>query len=472
MSRIHRAGGPTMSRRRFLIIPAGGVLAVITAGRSRAAQPATPNAPATGRTFLDAGVIHNVAVTFDQAAYDAMIQTYADTGDKDWIEATVSIDGAAYARARMRLKGNSSLMGLRVAGGGGSGQDVLSAGPGGGVSADHPEGLPWLIRLDKYENGQQHNGITELVIRSNGSKTSLNEAVALELLGEAGLASQQAAFTAFSVNSGAKALRLAIENPNDDWMAAHFSTEGLLYKSEASGDWTYRGDDPDAYNDVFDLEAGGTGDDQDDMQPLIEFLDFVNNSDDATFTVELPNRLDVDAFVVYLAMMDLIANFDDIDGPGNNSYLYYAPNPDQFTVVPWDMNLAFGDLGSVARFPGGGQPPDGIDPSTLPAPSDSATPTATDDMPPDGLPFPNNDMRGGLGGRSNPLVERFNAVADYATLVDATSTSLRADLYESGAASAVLDRWVGVLESGASTLVDQVTITSESAAIARFFTTS
>ena len=43
-----------------------------------------------------------------------------------------------------------------------------------------------------------------------------------------------------------------------------------------------RGDDPEAYDEVFDLEAGGNGDDAEDMKPLIEFLDFLNNSDDAT----------------------------------------------------------------------------------------------------------------------------------------------------------------------------------------------
>ncbi|CAA9534078.1 MAG: Spore_coat_protein_CotH [uncultured Thermomicrobiales bacterium] len=479
MSRTHRVGGPSLSRRRFLIIPAAGALAAIPAGRSLAAQPATPSAPATGGTFLDAGMVHDVAVTFEQRDYDAMIETYATSGDKEWITATVAIDGATYPNVGMRLKGNSSLMGLRVVGEGESGQNVLAGGPGGpgvprgpggGVSADTPEGLPWLIRLDKYENGQQHDGIAELVIRANGSETSLNEAVALVLLGDAGLASQRAAFTAFGVNGGAKALRLAIEHPNDGWMAAHFSAEGLLYKSDASGDWTYRGDDPDAYKDEFDLEAGGTGDDEADMTPLIEFLDFVNNSDDGAFVAELPIWLDVDEFAVYLAMMDLVGNFDDIDGPGNNSYLYYAPNPDRFTVVPWDMNLAFGAIGNLGRVPSDGQPPEGLAPSTMPGPSGSGTPAATEGTPTGEKPFPSGGMRRVVGGLSNPLVERFTAVADFAALVDATSTSLRADLYGSGAADAVLDRWVGVLERGASTLVDQDTITAEADAIARFFT--
>lgn len=53
----------------------------------------------------------------------------------------------------MRLKGNSSLMGLRMAGSGAASQTDDTGnqriGGGGDLSADTPEGLPWLIRLDK-----------------------------------------------------------------------------------------------------------------------------------------------------------------------------------------------------------------------------------------------------------------------------------------------------------------------------------
>ena len=50
-----------------------------------------------------------------------------------------------------------------------------------------PETMPWLIDLDHFIDGQSHDGLSELVVRSNGTATSLNEAVALELLQLAGL---------------------------------------------------------------------------------------------------------------------------------------------------------------------------------------------------------------------------------------------------------------------------------------------
>jgi len=42
--------------------------------------------------------------------------------------------------------------------------------------------MPWIIRLDKFVDGQNYEGETQLVVRANSTETALNEAVALELL--------------------------------------------------------------------------------------------------------------------------------------------------------------------------------------------------------------------------------------------------------------------------------------------------
>jgi spore coat protein CotH len=469
MSSVPSRPAFVLNRRRLLWLTASGAIAAGASTRGQLAAFQTPTA-SEAIPFLDAATIHAITVSFNQAAYDAVIDAYVRNGEKDWLEATATIDGSTYERVGLRLKGNSSLMGLRESGDGGPPLEDRER----TISADKPESLPWLLRLDEYETDQNHNGITEIVIRSNRTATSLNEAVALDLLAAAGLASQQAAATSFSANDSAPVLRLVIENPKDEWMAAHFSADGLLFKSEAEGDWSYRDEDAASYKVSFDLEAGGTGDDATDYAPLIEFLGFLNNSDDATFVAELPARLDIDQFAVYRAMMLLIENFDDISGPGNNSYLYYGPESDQFTVVPWDMNLAFGSMGAM-RIERDGPLDDFFprlfdDSETPPElPDGAATPAVGDniDGPGDGF------VRiGGPGGIENPLVKRFDAVPEFAALVDSQQETLRASLYESGVADQILARWVGVLESGASNLVDSESIASESEAVAAFFTAS
>jgi spore coat protein CotH len=391
---------------------------------------------ADGTGVWDASQVHEVSVEVDDDALAAMIDTYQQTDEKEWIEATVTIDGETFERAGLRLKGNSSLRGVD------DGAD--------------PTDLPWLIRLDELVDGQELDGWTSFIVRSHGSETALNEAVALDLLAEAGLASEHAVATSFSVNGAAARLRLVVQDLDEAWEAENFSTPGLLYKAEAGGDWTYRGDDPDAYTDVFDQETG-----EDDLTPLIELLDFLDNSSDEDFAAELPERLDVDAFARYLAFEELVGNFDDIDGPGNNSYLRYDAGSGGFTVVAWDHNLAFGGApgGGRAGMPGGFPGGDGERPEGMPTDLPSGMPT---DMPTD---MPEGGPGGGMGGGSNVLVERFTAVEEWADLVEQAKADLTEELVDSGYAEEVLDQWVGVLTEQAGDVVAADTVQQEADAI-------
>jgi spore coat protein CotH len=419
----------------------------------------TSSLPAAG--LFAAEVVHDITVVFSQADYDAMIESYKSSGDKDWIEATVTVDGVTYAKAGMRLKGNSSIMGLRNGGNG--------RGPGAGVSAGDPETLPWLIRLDKNVDGQNHLGVTDLVIRSNTSKTSLNEAVALQLLDQAGLASLRAAACRFSVNGSDQVLRLVTELPNDAWMQEHFGSTGALYKAESGGDYSYRGADPRSYEEVFDQEAGK---DNTDLTPLIEFLDFINNADADTFNTELPDRLDIDAFATYLAVEELLGNFDDIDGPGNNSYLHYDPATDMFTIVPWDHNLAFGGMGGKGDAGGNGTVRPGGWGGTGATGGGQAPAVGGDAGKAQAVGGDANRRPGqafGPRGKSNILVERFHANPDFEALYKEKLVELTGQLYDSGAAQDVLDEWVQVLKDQASDLVDPSTVDLEAAKIASYF---
>jgi spore coat protein CotH len=390
---------------------------------------------ADGTGVWDATTVHEIAIEVDESAVAAMIDTYQQTDEKAWLEATVTIDGTTFERAGIRLKGNSSLRGVTD-------------------DAD-PTDLPWLVRLDEYVEGQALEGWTELVVRSNGSETALNEAVALDLLAEAGLASEHAIATSFSVNGADARLRLVVQGLDEAWEAENFSTPGLLYKAEAGGDWAYRGDDPDAYTDVFDQEIG-----KNDLTPLIEFLEFLDSSSDEELEAELPDRLDVQAFARYLAFEELVGNFDDIDGPGNNSYLRYDAESGGFTVVAWDHNLAFGGSPGGSGGPGGGF---GGSRGERPEEMPEGMPEIPDGERPEGMP--EGGPGGGMPGGSNVLVERFSAVAEWADLIEQEKADLTEELIDSGYAEEVLDQWAGVLTEQAADLVAADTVQEEADAI-------
>ncbi|MDJ0767557.1 MAG: CotH kinase family protein [Ilumatobacter sp.] len=396
---------------------------------SAASEPAsndTDSDTAAGELALwDSSTVHDIAIEFDDDDYAEMIATYESTGEKDWIEATVTIDGVTYDEVGLRLKGNSSLRSLTS------------------ESAGNPGDLPWLIRLDKYDDDQDHQGYVDIVIRSNSTETSLNEAVALELLEASGLATQQAIATTFTVNGGDTELRLALQHPDGVWEDENFdSDESALYKAESTGDFSYRGDDPDAYDEVFDQEAG-----DDDLDPLIDFLDFINNAEDETFATELADRLDVESFATYLAFQDLVDNFDDIDGPGNNAYLQYDYDTGLFTVVNWDLNLAFG----TANVDGGPLPGD-----VAGGPPDRARPAGAGGFPGGGPAFGNN-----------VLVDRF--MEEFQQLYDEALVELTETLYADGTATAALAEWVDVLST--QSIVDDETIAADAEAVRQSFPT-
>ena len=398
--------------------------------------------------LFDSSLVHTITVDFDEADYDAMIETFTSTGDKEWISATVTLDGMTYDNVGLRLKGNSSLFGLTAA-----------------TSGD-PEDLPWLIRLNEFVEGADHQGYEEIVIRSNSTETAMNEAVAQELLALTGLASQRPIATSFTVNGADTELRLAVEHPDEEWYDDNFDDEdGLLYKADSDGDYSYRGDDAEAYTDVFDQKVG-----DDDMQPLIDFLEFIDNADDATFAAELSDRLDVDGFATYLAFQDLIGNADDINGRGNNSYLQYDTTTDQFTVVSWDLNLAFGTA-NVGRTAGAAGDT-GAAPGARPAGGGGGRPAgpppgAAGDAPTGGLGgMPaGGPQAGGPGDQPNVLVDRFLADEEFAALYSSKTDQLTELLFSSGTVDIVIASWADVLIEGAADLVSEATVTADAAAI-------
>ncbi len=440
---------PMPSRRKILtwagvgVLGAGAATAGVIGIMERIATPATPTDTGASVTdgFLTASRLHTLAMTLPESDLTAMVTAYTASGEKKWLTAVVTLDGTTYSNVGIRLKGNSSLMRLL---GGKSGQ-----GQAGGTTTGNaaPQNLPWLVKLDKYAKGQNHDGLHELVVRSSTTSSALNEAVALDLLGAAGLESQKAAYLRFSVNSSAQVLRLAVENPAEDWAARVFAAAGTLYKADATGDYTYRGTDSASYATAWGIESG-----TDDWKPLMTFLDFVNNASDADFTSGLATRLDTAKFATYLAFESLIDNVDDIDGPGNNSMLWWSQSKSSMTVLGWDHNLAFGTtnggMGGQGQMQQPGQGQQGQQrPGGMPS-----------GMPQGGLP------QGGMSGKANALVTRFTTA--YSADIAAAKTSLTQSLVTSGKGKASLATWTALVT--ASGLVAADTVTSEGAAITRY----
>ena len=330
--------------RRMLAVVGAATLVASLGGAPATAGPVATDIADPNHPIWDSSQMHTVDVTLSQEDFTRMVNEFQQNDEKIWVETDVTIDGQFLPNSGIKLKGNSSLF------------DVTPNTPMNEVS--------FLIRTNKFVDGQEVGEYKRFSVRTNETESSLNEAISLRLLQEAGIPTHEDFPAAFTVNGGPAKLRLVVEDPVKQFDEAHFGEDGgTLYKKKWEGDFSYLGDNPEDYEDYYWDTKGG---DEDQWQPLFDFLDWMNNSSDAEFAAELDSRVEVELFARYLAVQDIIRNWDDFDGPGQNGYLRFTPSTGKMTIVPWDHNLS---LGAFAFPPpacgwGGGFPPGGFD-STL-----------------------------------------------------------------------------------------------------------
>lgn len=316
---------------------------------------------------------------------------------------------------------------------------------GASLKAEEPENLPWLISFDEFVEGRRYQGRTQVAVRpaATGSTTMLNEALGIALVGASGEPTQRSAYSSFTVNGRASTPRLVVEYL-DEGYAADLG-DGVLYKSLATGSFTYKGEDQTEYTGDFKQvnKVGGK-----DLQPVIDLVRWTEGASDAEFAEGLADRLDVTSFARYLALQHIMVNFDDMAGPGKNYYLWYDSGARKFKVITWDLNLAFnGDAKSGVNdtIGMGGFGPGRPQPNQ----QQSQTQGQTQGQPPQGLTPPG----GGMMRMSHPLKEKFLKNAAFKKMYEEQYRALYTKLLGSGAASGLLDDLVAAykLNDGADT---------------------
>jgi hypothetical protein len=270
------------------------------------------------------------------------------TRDPAYSPVTVRADGHVWTRVGMRYKGNFSLM--------------MSA-------VTHQQKLSFRLHFDRFEDrwpdiaNQRFFGFKELTFSSNyGDPSQLREALANELFRDRGVAAPRVAFYRVTVDHGDGpvywGLYTAVEDPADGAMlrTQFGSASGNLYKPDGPGaDWTR-------------FDAAGfekkTNRDRPDFSDIAGAIDALHaEGTGAAWRTRLEDHLDVDRFLRWLAVNQVVDNWDSYGRFAHNYYLYGDPaRSGRLVWIPWDNNFAFGGLpfGIVAirqdpmpRAPGG-----------------------------------------------------------------------------------------------------------------------
>lgn len=438
-------------------------------------------------SLFDTSTSHTVQLTFAQSDYERVLQEWYDEGEKDYLEADLVIDGTLVENVGVRLKGNSTLMSLRdpdnpdsgrqfpggmqppegveaeaIAGegqaGAGEGGQMRMFGPSSiELTETEPENLPWLISFDEFDEGRRYQGHSEIAVRpaSATSTFAANEALALSLVAETGQTSQENTYTTFTVNDRPTTTRLLVEHPDEAYAEAEFGSDTVLYKSLATGSFTDKGDDPTAYETDFE-QINRIG--SQDLQPVINLIQWVNSATDEEFAADLGEHLDIDSFARYLATQNLLLNFDDMAGPGRNYYLRYDIETEKFEVITWDLNYAFSgsaDAGADDELSMGGLGGPGGRPGEA-----AADPTGAEQAGAPAQPEAGGDQQGGRGPMmGNKLKERFLATPAFKEAYEQAYQELYQQIYADGGALRVLDELAATVPTSES--LDAATITAD-----------
>ena len=212
--------------------------------------------------------------------------------------------------------------------------------------------IPLLLKFDKYVSGQTYQGLRSVAIRTYG--TSYDEAMLVsrhQCHCPAGGPARGAHLLRQFFSSGpGTAIVCRLGGARQRLSAEKCRAPGwCAIQGEVGSTMEYVDDNPSSYAGDFTQE---TRVNDADMNPLIAFLRFIAQADDAQFASQLADWLDVDTFALYLAVNNLLVNRDSIAGMNNNYYLYFDVTDQRFIIYLWDTNESLGKLvgGSSAEY--------------------------------------------------------------------------------------------------------------------------
>lgn len=260
--------------------------------------------------------VNEINIEIDEDDWQDMLDNPLE---EEYHKANITINGETVGNVAIRTKGNNSLT---------------------SVASSDSDRYSFKIDFDYYDNNGNYYGLKKLCLNNNYSdNSSMREYISYKIMGELGLDVPQCGYSNITVNGEEWGLYLAVEPVDEVFLAEHFAdATGDLYKPEGQegtgADLVYDGDDISSYTGL-NLK---TNEDTSDGKKIIALMKALEDGEN------LEDLLDVESALKYIAANVALANFDSY--LGNTTHNYYLYEEDgYFTVIPWDMNLAFGGFG-------------------------------------------------------------------------------------------------------------------------------
>lgn len=260
--------------------------------------------------------VNEINIEIDEVDWQDMLENPLE---EEYHKANVTINGETVGNVAIRTKGNNSLT---------------------SVANSDSDRYSFKLDFDYYDDNGNYYGLKKLCLNNNYSdNSSMREYISYKIMGELGLDVPECAYSHITVNGEEWGLYLAVEPVDEVFLAEHFAdATGDLYKPEGMGgtgaDLVYNGDDISAYTGL-NLKTNLNSSDGKEILALMQALEDGEG---------LEEVLDVEKALKYIAANVALANFDSYLGNTTHNFYLYEENG-RFTIIPWDMNLAFGGFG-------------------------------------------------------------------------------------------------------------------------------
>src|SRR6186997_3080356 len=282
---------------------------------------------------------------------DAMQRVDLWLNDSDWAKLKAAFQENTYYPADMTWNGITVYnVGIRSRGLG----SRRSTKPGLRVDFDH------------YNKGQQFLGLKSFVLDNlSQDRTGIKETAAMRFFTRlGGIPAPRETHTRLYINGRYSGLYGLVESVDKTMMGRAFGSigddlqnDGYLFEYNyiLGSPWrfTYEGSALTPYKARFDIKTNESHAESTIWGPIEELVRLVNDTPSTLFEQTVGPRLDLGAFVRYIAAQNFIAQDDGFNGYAgmNNFYFYRLENSTSHVFIAWDEDIAFQrpDFGITTR---------------------------------------------------------------------------------------------------------------------------
>ena len=284
----------------------------------------------SGVQLFDETYIHSINIHFDQAFYwDTLSQRYLESIDRG------PLPDSALGPNNPLLSSYITIDGIRT-----DSVGVKQKGYYSNWGADSSLKKPLKITFNEFISGRKYDGLTDINL-SNSFKdpTMLHDALSYKIMREAGIDAPRTSFANVYINDSLWGIYVVIEQVNKTFLREHFGNDnGNLYKVIESN-LENHGLSSEPYKLEFEKK---TNESADDWTDIIELVQKINTTSYFVYNDTLPKYIDMEGFLMTLAIDVALNNWDSYFDHGRNFYLYNNPLDNLFHWIPWDYNLSFG----------------------------------------------------------------------------------------------------------------------------------